>query len=68
MVLGPAITVYLFVVCALIYIFICITFVNTNSVALVSILNGKVEGSIPDRVIPKTQKMGSDAFLLGTQH
>ena len=25
-------------------------------------------GSIPDRVIPKTQKMVLDAFLLNTQH
>ena len=52
-----------------IYLWIFITFIPDIGLAVRVFANGLGDlGSIPGRVIPKTQKMVLDASLLNTQH
>ena len=63
--------VYVYV-CVYIYIYICMyvyLFIPDIGLAVRVFANGPGDlGSIPGRVIPKTQKMVLDASLLNTQH
>ena len=53
----------------LLYIYICITICPDIGLGVRVFANGPGNlGSIPGRVIPKTQKMVLDASLLNTQH